>query len=128
PAPRIRVLVIDNEPAVLRGMQALLAGWSCDVEVAADPESALAAARRARPDLVVVDFHLDHGATGLAVLERLAEAVGPVPAIVVTADHSEAVRDAVRAAGAQLLLKPLRPLALKSLMARLVAARTRAAS
>jgi CheY-like chemotaxis protein len=128
PAPRIRVLVVDNEPAVLRGMHSLLAGWSCDVDVAADADQALEAARRARPDLAVVDFHLDHGATGLELVARLREALGPVPAIVVTADHSEPVRDAVRTAGAQLLLKPLKPLALKSLMARLVAARTRAAS
>ena len=41
--------------------------------------------------------------------------------VVITADHSAEVRDAVAAAGCTLLHKPLKPLALKSVMARLLA-------
>jgi hypothetical protein len=42
--------------------------------------------------------------------------------VIITADHSVQVRDAVAAAGCPLLHKPLKPLALKSVMARLLAA------
>ena len=47
--------------------------------------------------------------------------IGPCPCVIITADQSEALRDAVSDAGCQLLYKPLKPLALKSVMARLVA-------
>ena len=50
-------------------------------------------------------------------------ACGARPAIVLSADHGEPVRAAVAAAGLPLLMKPVRPLALRSLMARLLAAR-----
>jgi|GEM_PF-5412134 len=53
---------------------------------------------------------------------------GPIPAVVISADHGEAVRAAVATAGVPLLMKPLKPLALKSLMARLLAARAAGAA
>jgi PAS domain S-box-containing protein len=121
--PRARVLVVDNDAAVLRAMQALLGGWDLEVVLARDAEEAAAAARRAAPDLLLLDFHLDGARTGLDVRARLADAIGARPAIVVSADHGEDVRAAVAAAGLPLLMKPLKPLALRSLMARLLAAR-----
>ena len=42
------VLCLDNETTILEGMQQLLEGWSCEVIVAVDTESALAAIGRAR--------------------------------------------------------------------------------
>ncbi len=122
-APKSRVLVVDNDAAVLRAMQTLLAGWHCEVEAAHDLDQALAAVERASPDIVVADYHLDRGATGLELHAALAQRIGTVPCIIVTADHGETVRDEVLAAGAHLLLKPLKPLALKSLMSRLLAAK-----
>jgi CheY-like chemotaxis protein len=123
--PRSRVLVVDNDPDVLRGMQALLAGWQCEVLAARDGDEALRLVAGAVPDLLLLDFHLDGGQTGLMLRERLAAAMPPRPCVIITADHSLDVRDAVAAAGCTLLhkpLKPLKPLALKSVMARLLAA------
>lgn len=114
------VLVVDNDASVLRAMESLLAGWNCRVIPARTREEALAAASTQRPDIVLLDFHLDDGVTGLAVLQALRETTGPVPAVIVTADHSEAVRSAVIAADCHLLQKPLKPLALRALMARLL--------
>lgn len=120
--PRRRVLVVDNDAAVLAATAALLAGWNCDVASAADAEAAALQCARARPDLLVLDYHLDGGATGLDLRRRLGAGVAALPCIVVTADHGEDVRSAVAATGCHLLHKPLKPLALKSLMARLLAA------
>ncbi|MFC4727372.1 PAS-domain containing protein [Coralloluteibacterium thermophilus] len=117
-APRGRVLVVDNDPAVLRGMQALLGGWGCEVLAARGPEDACALAATAPPDVLLLDYHLDGGATGLALQQRLFAQTGPRPTVIITADHDEATRAAVGAAGAHLLHKPLKPLALKSLLAR----------
>ena len=122
--PRSRVLVVDNDADVLRGMQALLGGWQCEVLAARDGEEARRLVAAAVPDLLLLDFHLDGGDTGLALRERLAATLPPRPCVIITADHSAEVRDAVAAAGCVLLHKPLKPLALKSVMARLLAHRT----
>lgn len=114
------VLVVDNDTSVLRAMEALLSGWNCRVLPARTPVEAGAAAAKQRPDLIVLDYHLDDGVTGLDVLAALRARTGQVSAIVITADHSEAVRTAVQAADCHLLHKPLKPLALRALMARLL--------
>jgi CheY-like chemotaxis protein len=107
---------------VLHAMQALLEGWRCEVLAARTVEEAECLARDGNPDLLLLDFHLDGAATGLDLRAVLARDFDG-PAIVITADHGEAVRLAVAEAGCHLLYKPLKPLALKSLMARLVPAR-----
>src|SRR5690606_21499719 len=58
-APRARVLVVDNDPAVLKAMQALLEGWHCEVLAARSPEEAVIAAVAAPPELLVLDYRLD---------------------------------------------------------------------
>ena len=122
PAPtRGRVLVVDNDPDVLRGMRALLEGWQCEVLAARGADEALAHVATATPDLLLLDFHLDAGLTGLALREQLLERLPPRPCVIITADHDPEVRDAIAAAGCVLLHKPLKPLALKSVMARLLA-------
>ena len=121
--PRSRVLVVDNDPDVLRGMHALLTGWHCEVLAARDGDEALRLVAQATPDLLLLDYHLDGGQTGLGLRERLAEAMPARPCVIITADHSAQVRDAAAAAGCTLLHKPLKPLALKSVMARLLAPR-----
>jgi CheY-like chemotaxis protein len=110
---------VDNDLAVLRAMQALLEGWRCEVLAARTAGEAEQLFDGRTPDLLLLDFHLDGAVTGLELRSRLLRDV-EVPAIVITADHGEAVRAAVAAAGCHLLYKPLKPLALKSLMARLV--------
>jgi CheY-like chemotaxis protein len=125
-APRSRALVVDNDAAALRGMQALLAGWHVDVLPARNALEAEQACARVKPDILLLDYHLDAGATGLDVARRLADTLGALPVVIITADHSEDLRAEVAEAGAHLLHKPLKPLALKSLMARLLAARVTA--
>ncbi len=115
------VLCVENDAAIAQAMAALLAGWDCDVVTARDPASALTALAGRRPDVVLTDYHLDEGASGLEVLAAVRQAFDPgIPAAVVTADRGEAVRDSVAAAGARLAYKPLRPGALRALLGHLV--------
>ena len=125
-APRSRVLVVDNDAEVLRAMQALLAGWQCEVLAARDAAQAERLVAEGAPDMLLLDYHLDGGQTGLMLREQLASVMPERPCVIITADHSEEVRQAVTDAGCQLLYKPLKPLALKSVMARLLAARENA--
>jgi Na+/proline symporter/signal transduction histidine kinase len=114
----LAVLCIDNEPAVLRGMQTLLEGWGCTVITA---ESAAEAVRRlgesARsPDIMLADYHLDDG-TGLDAVAALhVGGRSQTPVIVITADPSAEVQREVRKRGFALLRKPLKAAALRALM------------
>ncbi len=115
----LTILAIDNEPAILEGMDLLLTGWGCTVIKAQDAGSALEAVRRAggQPDFILVDYHLD-GGHGIEAVTSLRRKLGPLPAVLITADRTRKVRDAARAADMDMLNKPLKPAALRALLAR----------
>ncbi len=111
-------LCIDNEPAVLDGMETLLQGWGCQVIKAPDLDTALAALAdsKAAPNGLLVDYHLDRG-NGIDAIAALRQRCGDLPAILITADRSPTVRDEARAQGIQVLHKPIKPAALRALLA-----------
>ncbi len=120
--PRGRVLVVDNDPAVLSAMRTLLESWQCQVAVADSVAGAKRAFADTAPQLLLLDYHLDGGVTGLELREKLGAAAAQIPCVIITADHGATIRAEVEAAGCLILHKPLKPLALKSVMARLLAA------
>jgi CheY-like chemotaxis protein len=110
-------LCIDNEPSVLDGMETLLRGWGCDVIKAPDLDIALAAIDEGTtPNGLLVDYHLDHG-NGIEAILALRKRCGNLPAILLTADRTPAVREQARAEGIQVLHKPIKPAALRALLA-----------
>jgi len=114
----IAALCIDNEPSVLDGMETMLNGWGCEAIKAADLESALKAISESEttPNGLLVDYHLDQG-NGVDVIIALRHRLGGLPAILITADRSPIVREQARAAGIQVLHKPIKPAALRALLA-----------
>jgi len=117
------VLCVDDEESILAGMRALLAGWQCTVATARTAAEALALVESgaARPDLVLADYRLAEGETGLGVLDRLqALRPGGFAGVLVTADRSEGLRQLAREHGYEVLNKPLRPAQLRALLARLL--------
>jgi len=118
------VLCIDNEASILTAMRGLLQAWSCTVLTATDLDSAVVALRDAGrpPDAVLLDYHLRRSESGIDVLDRLSAVTSrPLRAVLITADHSEAVRAVAQARGLPLLHKPVSPAALRSLLSRLTA-------
>ena len=114
------VLCIDNDAAILDGMVALLRGWDCRVIGASTAEEALARLGSQCPEFAIVDYHLDGGATGLAAIDVLRARFGEIPAVFLTADHSETARELISGRGYPLLYKPVKPAALRALLGRLV--------
>jgi CheY-like chemotaxis protein len=114
----LRVLCIDNEPAVLQGMQTLLTGWGCSVAIARGAEQALEHLRQGAqpPDIILADYHLDDGTGTGAIAAVRAASRTQIPAIIITADHSAEVQREVRLKGHALLRKPLKAAALRALM------------
>jgi DNA-binding response OmpR family regulator len=82
-----RILVVEDERAIAEAVAARLRAEGFAVEVAADGPGAVAAARRSRPDLVVLDIMLP-GFDGLEVCRRI-QAERPVPVIMLTARDDE---------------------------------------
>jgi CheY-like chemotaxis protein len=118
PLSGLRVLVIDNEPAILEGMRLLLANWGCEVWTASDLDAAqgLLKTHKVGPDVIVADYHLDDG-DGLDVIKALRwKTQVNTPAILATADRTPAVREAAAAMHVHVLNKPVKPAALRALL------------
>jgi DNA-binding response OmpR family regulator len=79
-----RILVVDDEPHILDVVRAYLARDGHEVLTAADGDAALALAREAGPDLVVLDVMLP-GRSGFEVLRELRAAGGAPAVIMLTA-------------------------------------------
>ncbi|MEO0031580.1 MAG: hypothetical protein RIS94_1338 [Pseudomonadota bacterium] len=112
------VLVIDNDPSILSGMEALLENWGLDVVTARDPgDSAALAGLALGPTLIIVDYHLDDALTGEAAIETLrAKAGRAIPAMVITADRSEATKALLASRSLPILNKPIKPAQLRALL------------
>ncbi|HZC57154.1 MAG TPA: NahK/ErcS family hybrid sensor histidine kinase/response regulator [Xanthobacteraceae bacterium] len=112
------VLCIDNERAILDGMETLLRGWGCHTLTAPDLSEASAAITTSglEPDGLLVDYHLDSG-NGVGAIAELRRRLGrDVPAILITADRSRHVREEARAEGVHVLNKPVKPASLRALI------------
>jgi len=123
PLADARILVIDNEPAILDGMGALLRGWGCKVAVAASEVEALdlVGADPTPPDIIVADYHLEDGALGVDAIEAVRRACGyEAPGLVITADRDPRVYEEAAAHGYQILNKPVKPAKLRAVLTQLL--------
>jgi two-component system KDP operon response regulator KdpE len=118
-----RVLVVDDEPQILRGLGTNLRARGYEVETAPDGERALEVAARRRPDVVILDLGLP-GIDGVDVIRGL-RAWTQIPIIVLSARDQE--RDKVEALDAGADDYVSKPFGMDELLARLRAAERRGA-
>jgi two-component system, OmpR family, response regulator MprA len=112
----MRVLVVDDEPAVRSAVQRALALERYDVAVAADGLEALDRLAADSPDAVVLDIAMPH-VDGLEVCRRMRLAGDRTPVLMLTARDAIDDRVAGLDAGADDYL--VKPFALRELLARL---------
>lgn len=111
------VWVIDNDQAICDGMSTLLGGWGCQVLTARSREhlQLQVDVAGARVGLVIADYHLDNDASGLDLVSWLNnQRVQPAPVLMITANHSPALKHSIRERGYELMHKPIKPLKLKT--------------
>jgi two-component system, OmpR family, KDP operon response regulator KdpE len=118
-----RILVVDDEPQLLRALGTNLRARGYDVELAPSGEAALAIAARKHPDLVVLDLGLP-GIDGVEVIRGLRGWTS-VPIIVLSVREREGDKVAALDAGADDYVT--KPFGMDELLARLRAALRRAA-
>jgi signal transduction histidine kinase/CheY-like chemotaxis protein len=116
------IVVVDDEPAVRAGVQALLISWGAQV-IAFDSAQAFGAwAERSdsgadRPDLLIVDYRLESDRTGFEVIEALRQRFDHrLAVIMVTGSVMSGLETQARDRHFQLLLKPVAPHKLRSLV------------
>ena len=105
------ILIIEDDPAIREMLELLLNNAGFHVAAAADGDSALGLIARGsvRPDIVVADYNLPNGLTGLDVAARLRETFdSTLPVLIVTGDISTDTLRAIAAAGCVQLNKPIK--------------------
>ncbi|WP_287147405.1 PAS domain-containing hybrid sensor histidine kinase/response regulator [Aeromonas sp.] len=114
----VRVLCIDNESEILIAMHSLLGRWGCEVVCAqslVQAEDLIAGGFL--PQLVLSDYHLDDGKTGLQALHMLRLAHGnDIGGIIISADRKSGLQAQIREHGYGYISKPVKPLKLRALM------------
>lgn len=117
------VVVVDDDEAIRIGMGEILQSWGCSTVLADSADNALQrlADSDRVPDLIVADYRLREGRTGVQGIERINAQVGrDIPAIIVTGDIApERLREA-KASGYRLLHKPVSAANLRSLASYLI--------
>jgi CheY-like chemotaxis protein len=109
PASSHRILLVDDEEAILRPIAWYFRGLGCRVEMAQEPEEAIALLRHRTYDLVILDLRLTKfgAADGLDVLRDLRERVQPTSVIILSAHVSpEVEEEAIRLGASAVLRKP----------------------
>ena len=119
-----RILVVDDDPAILRAVGRGLAGRGYAVSSAADAATALLSAREGRPEVILLDLVLPDG-DGIDLCRQI-RAFSDVPIIVLSADGDDAKKVEALDEGADDYLT--KPFSMEELQARVRAALRRAPS
>lgn len=103
------IAVIDDELTIQHAMESLLASWNYRVVVGPSAEAVMGRLRDAGPpDLLICDYRLRGGKTGIAEIESLRRQFGEsIPAMLITGDTAPDRIAEAQASGFLLLHKPL---------------------
>tara|TARA_R100001129_G_scaffold175765_3_gene149033 strand:+ start:35 stop:1759 length:1725 start_codon:yes stop_codon:yes gene_type:complete len=117
----LHVVCIDNDPAILHGMSALLDNWHCDVTTAESLEDARDKLNGTKPDIILADYQLDDNRNGLDAMDSLRDEISnDIPGILITGYMAPDVREDAISRGYQILYKPVKPAALRALVNKLL--------
>jgi signal transduction histidine kinase len=117
------VVVVEDEPAVRAGLDVLLRGWGAELasfdSVAASSAWAEACdTTQVKPDLLIVDYRLEEGRTGVDAIIALRRHFGRrVPAILVTGSTMTGHDREAQEHDFHLLIKPVLPNKLRAMIA-----------
>ncbi|QTH70464.1 PAS domain-containing hybrid sensor histidine kinase/response regulator [Pseudoalteromonas xiamenensis] len=113
----LSVWLLDNDEHALEALKQLLTNWGCEIQCARNQQELATLAATSKADLLIADYQLDSGITGLDVIAELS--LQAMPIILNTANHDELIRERITDSGYPLLYKPLKAPALKRLLKRI---------
>lgn len=121
PLEHALVAFIDDDESILAAMLEIFDDWGIDLAVG---ENALQVQRELEelgrtPDLILSDYRLKEGLTGIQAIATLRAAFGPIPAVLITGDTGADTIQEIREAGIPVLHKPVKPAKLRAYLAHL---------
>ena len=112
------LLIVDDELGMRQFLTHLFQREGHVVRVAENGRVALEQLREQTPDLIISDYRLRNGKTGIEAIARLREAVAtPIPAFLMSGDTDLDVVRQAEESGLPLLHKPVEPAALRTMLA-----------
>lgn len=117
------VAFIDDDEVILQAMLELFEGWNIALAVGEDGEQLRDELRALgkKPDLILSDYRLKGGRTGVEAIAILRQAFGPVPAALITGDTAPETIQKITQTGLPILHKPLKPGKLRAFLTHLLA-------
>ena len=112
------IVVINDNSLALEGMGGLLRSWGYAVVTAASDRAPALAPNGKAPDLIIADYRLAEGRTGIEAIEALRSSFQvSIPAFLISGDTAPDRLRQVRALGYHLMHKPVSPMALRATLA-----------
>jgi signal transduction histidine kinase/CheY-like chemotaxis protein len=114
------VVLIEDERIIREATQTLLSDWGCQVIASASVADALAQLAEAgkNPDLIIADYRLREGATGIEAIKTIRERCNAAtPAVLITGDAAAEYLKQAQEQGFPVLHKPVAPAKLRALIA-----------
>jgi CheY-like chemotaxis protein/anti-sigma regulatory factor (Ser/Thr protein kinase) len=122
PLQHALVAFIDDDVTILEAMVEVFDQWGVALAAGEDGDQVrreLEELGRA-PDLILSDYRLKDGRTGIEAIATLQEAFGPLPAALLTGDTAPETIQAIKQSGLPVLHKPLKPAKLRAFLAHLL--------
>lgn len=116
---RRHIVVVEDEAAVMEGLEVLLKGWGATVSAFDTVEAVQAWASQtdAKPDLLIVDYRLPEQQTGIDAIKVMRARFGAdLPAIMVTGSTMTGHEEDARQHNFHLLIKPVVPTKLRAMI------------
>nr|WP_309402207.1 ATP-binding protein [Aminobacter niigataensis]WMD00147.1 ATP-binding protein [Aminobacter niigataensis] len=113
------ILLVDDDEMLRTTMQQLLERWGANVVTTAEADKAAELLARGdwHPDIILADYRLPRGRNGTEVIKEIrALTKSEIPGIILTADTDPVIIARIRNSGLPVLIKPISPPRLRSLM------------
>lgn len=123
PLKSANIWILDNDLSICEGMAFLLNSWGCSTRTAQDQQGLdlLISESQALPDVLVVDYHLNAGISGVQLVQQLQQRLCVLlPVLVITANYSHQLKAEIKQQGYLLLYKPVQPLRLRQSLVHLL--------
>jgi signal transduction histidine kinase len=117
------IVVVDDDPLVRDGMEGVFQSWGCRVVTGNSDGTALSnlSTYDCAPDLIISDYRLQDGTTGIDVIENLRRNFAfDIPAFLISGDTNPEPLQEARANGYHLLHKPVDPMTLRAMINRIL--------
>ena len=118
---QLNVLLVDDNQDILNALKLTVEDWGCKVTLASNMPEAICKATSENPDLIISDYRLSDGVTGLDVSENINRTLNrEVPIIIISGDTAPDLITQIREQRVHLLHKPVKSTLLRNTINKLV--------